>query len=308
MSVLCNAMMVGSGSVPFLSGLQLFLDSFDSTTITKSYQNLVATGTGTSGATIITASGVVTNLIQAGMKLRIGGTDIYTVASVSTPTINTVETLSTNYVAQAMALDRISQWNDKSGLGNNATQATALKQPVYNPARLNSQAVITYDNASTLVLPSALYTIPNGDSTLFLVGNQTTLSAADYFIGMTEAGGGRYYLRTDTTDGSIFFLNRTSDANAVTITGVTNANYNIYCCLRSGTTQSIQVNNGTPVTNTSALSENGIDAAYLGSKADAGNYLVGNMPLILLYNRVLSNSEIINVNKWIAQRTAITIS
>ncbi len=307
MSVLCNAMMM-SGSVPFLSGLQLYLDASDSSTITKAYQNLAATGSGTSGTTVITAASTETGKVQAGMKLRIGGTDIYTVASVSTTTINTIETLTSNYVAQAMALDRVSQWNDKSGRGNNATQGTALTQPVYNPAILNSKAVLAFDGANTLALPSALYTLPTGASTIFCVAKRATASGAVeqmLNLAIVAAGTGREFLRFATTE-QVDGLNNI--AGTVVSQAATTTNFNIHRFRRLGTTQAVSVNNAAETSNTSATDEAGVDSAMIGSRLGNAQFLTGSIYMLLIYNRSLSATEMIQVEQWIAQQTGITIS
>jgi hypothetical protein len=292
------------------SGLQLFLDSFDSSTITKTYTNLVATGSGTIGGTSITASGTITNLIQAGEKLRIGGTDIYTVATASGTAITTVETLTATYAALSpMALDRASQWNDKSGMGNHATQATALKRPVYNPAQLNGQAVLSFDGANTLILPAALYTIPNGPSTWFAVGKRNAESGvSNRLISLSKTALQRADISQGSTAGQIGFQSRSGAGAGVTSTGNTNTNYQIITGFRSGTTQSISVNNGTAVTNTNGSDEPGIDGGHIGSLGDTTAYLTGGAAIFLLYNRALSAAEIVRVNRWLSQRTAIAIS
>lgn len=294
--------------LPVLDGLRLYLDSFDSATITKTYQNIVATGSGTIGTTTITASATVADRVQAGMKLRIGGTDIYTVSTVVTTTITTVETLSATYTAgSALALDRISQWNDKSGYGNHATQATVLKQPIYNPARLNGKAVVTYDGVSGFSLPSGLYTIPNGDNTMFFVDKH--IGAINIFlIHMTEAGGSRQYI-IQSTAGQNYYLNNTTGTGQVALTGVTNSNPQIIMSQLSGTTQKLAVNNGTPVTNTNGAYESGINAAGLGANSTVASFhLTGDMAMVLIYNRALTDAEIISVNQWISARTAIIIA
>ncbi|MFM6254192.1 MAG: hypothetical protein ACKPEQ_34470, partial [Dolichospermum sp.] len=39
----------------------------------------------------------------------------------------------------------VSQWNDKSGNGRNAIQATATNQPAYTANGLNGKPVLTFD-------------------------------------------------------------------------------------------------------------------------------------------------------------------
>jgi len=300
----------GGGGI-IRNGLRCLLDYPTNANMTKAYSNLTATGSGTSGTTSITASGTITNLIQAGEKLRIGGTDIYTVATASGTAITTVETLTATYNAgSAMALERISQWSDSSGYNNHATQATASKRPVYNPNQLNGKAVTTWDGANTLMLPSGLYSIANGDNTIFMITKRNSEAGTNiYLMQMTEAAALRQYLRFSLTAGQATYVNRQSDANQVTVTGLTNTNYQILRMQLSGTTQAIASNNGTAVTNTSGQYESGIDLAAIGSNAaSSGNFLIGGIAKFLIYNRALSASEIAYNNKVLASETAITIA
>lgn len=311
MTMLCNAMMIGSGSVPFLSGLQLYLDSFNTSSITKGYVDLAATGSGTSGTTVITAASTETNLVKAGMKLRIGGTDIYTVASVSTVTINTVETLSTNYVAQAMALDRISQWNDLSGKGNHYTQSTALTKPVYNPAQLNSGAVISFDGANSLVAPSALYSLSNGANTVFVVAKRDSEAATTNVLFNLGSGvdTSRIALSLNSVAGEILYRNDNGTGTAVTKTGGTNTNYQILQGSFNGSTGiSAAFNNGIAATATTGTLESAVDRGAIGSRTSSSLFLIGSIACVLAFNRLLTASEIVSVNRFLAQKFNITIS
>src|SRR5882757_11063268 len=92
---------------PALTGMNLWLDGNDTSTITKAYQNITPTGSGTSGTHTITASATMANLALIGNKFRIGGIDIYTISAISTVTITIVETLTATYAAgSALALDK----------------------------------------------------------------------------------------------------------------------------------------------------------------------------------------------------------
>lgn len=296
---------LNGGNIPS-QGLQLLLNTAYSATITKGYVNLAATGSGTSGTTTITAASTEADLVQPGEKLRIGGTDIYTVASVSTVTITTVETLTSTYVAAAMALDRVSQWNDKSGLGNNVTQATDLSKPVYNPAQLNSTAVLAFDGNNTLSIPSALWSIANGNSTTFIVTKRNSEGGTTRGVMALRITGTAFFLVAhDGTAGRIDFRNAAS--TIVNVDGGTNTNFNIVTARRNGTTQGLSVNHGAEVTNTSATSSSSIDAGVIGS-GSSGTALIGQIRLIMIYNRALSDYEITQINKTISRETAIAIS
>lgn len=311
MSILNNSMMM-SGGVPFAPLLQLYLDSFDAGSMTKAYQNQVATGTGTSGSTTITASADQTSKMQAGMKLRMKGTDIYTIVSVSTVTITTLETLSQSYAADAMALDRISQWNDKSGLGNHATQATALSRPIYNPVQLNGNSVITFDGANLLSLPSGVFNIPNEAHTVFVVGKRNTASGNQALLNMNvgvSPSNQAWLIQYANTAGNILYQNRALNTSAVTSTSNTTTNFNIIQGDYDGASNiNIRINNGTATNNTNSALVSTVDGAAIGATDEGTNNLTGHIGIVLVYKALLTTSGISQVVKWLSRKTAIAVS
>ncbi|MFM6272695.1 MAG: hypothetical protein ACKPFA_40420, partial [Dolichospermum sp.] len=46
----------------------------------------------------------------------------------------------------------VSQWNDKSGNGRNAIQATATNQPAYTANGLNGKPVLTFDGINDFLV------------------------------------------------------------------------------------------------------------------------------------------------------------
>ena len=63
----------------------------------------------------------------------------------------------------------VSQWNDKSGNDNHATQGSSSNQLTFVPNGLNGKSVLSGDCADYMLLSSGLYSFPNGDSTIFAV-------------------------------------------------------------------------------------------------------------------------------------------
>ena len=208
-----------------------------------------------------------------------------------------------------MALDRISQWNDKSGKGNNISQGTALSQAIYTPNKLNSLASVTFDGIALYAVPAALITaLVNSNNTVFMVGNSTAPGTPQQrFIGITDGSLARFNLELTSSVGTAGYACATGAAGQVTIGSITTTNFNIYSAFRSGTTQSIQINNGTAQTNSS-----GADITWttgnIGQSATGTVPVIGNINIILIYNRALSTTEIIQVNRWLSNITAITIS
>ena len=103
----------------------------------------------------------------------------------------------------------VSRWFDKSGNANHTDiQSTGSKQPTTDATTQNSKNVIDFDGGDTLELPSALYAIPNGNSTLFLVGAATDDAAVDAFISMEESTASRYILRSNNNTTVTAYRNR----------------------------------------------------------------------------------------------------
>lgn len=200
----------------------------------------------------------------------------------------------------------VSQWDDKSANGNDALQGTGSKQPTTNATAQNGKNVLNFDNGDTLELPSALYSIPNGNNTLFVVGLHTS-SVNDHYISMTEGGASRYYYRTDIDGDRIFAISRNNDANAV-VAPITADAFHIGTFFRAGATQSLSIDAATPVTNSFGLNEPGVDAAFIGADEGAGGFLTGSIAEIILYNRALSTTEIRDINRYLATKWAINIS
>lgn len=170
------------------ANLALWLDSSDLSTITKSYGTLAQTtvgGSAQSGASSFTASSTMANAAPVGAMIRLNGTDVYTITSVSTTVVGVTPNLTTTYAGgSAIAVEGVSQINDKSVNARNATQATAANQPIYVPANRNSRSTLwangtlktlEYANASINGIQNVTYfAVFNVDSTT--TGNDCLLS------------------------------------------------------------------------------------------------------------------------------------
>lgn len=213
-------------------------------------------------------------------------------------------TLSSTAITQAL---------DRSGNGNNtAVQGTAAARPTFTAGELNGLPTALFDGGDTLALPSALYTIPSGPNTLFAVSKNTDNLSARRVLAMTDAGNGRYRMGYGTAAGGISattmsFSNTTTNTIGVDNTGSVNPNYQIISCFRTGTTESISINNATAVTNTLA-GDITATGAFIGSQGGTIVFLVGGIAEILIYNRALNSTEIIQVNRYLSQKYAIAIS
>lgn len=278
----------------FYSGLKLWHDMSDITAMTIAYQNITATGTGVSTTSTITASVDVTSIVKPGMILRIGGTDTYTVATVSTVTITTSAPLSANYTGAAMALQSISQINDKSGNLYHSTQATTSKQPVYNPAKQNSLGVAEFSGNNTMIMNSGIGIIPQGAHTVFAVTKRDAdINSIELIYNMGTGG--------TNSRNAMFFANvgqniYRSDAGAssnITLASLTTNAYHLYRGTYNGlTTLTFDAdNNATSGTNSSGVVSSDSSSFFLGSRSDTQFYLIGSICELIMFNRLLTSAE-----------------
>lgn len=196
----------------------------------------------------------------------------------------------------------VSQWNDKSGNGNDVTQGTGSAQPTTNVSTLNSKNVIDFDGNDTLVLPSALFTIPNGANTIFVVCKRNTeTGSSEKIIGLSEAGSQRLLLDYGSVADAAFYQSRSASGDGATQSG-TNTSFTTFSCFRDGTTQSISRNGATASTNASGADEPGIDAGHIGSLAGSSAFLIGSVAEVIIYDRALSATEITSVENYLSAK------
>lgn len=204
----------------------------------------------------------------------------------------------------------ITATKDKSPECNHPTQATGGKQPTWTPGVLNGKPGIVFASASsqTLVLPSALYSIPNADNTMVLVSQRTSESgAATYIVNMSESTGSRFYVGYTAAAGSMAFISRTADASLVIRSGNTNTNFQMLRSRREGTTQALTVNGLTETTNANGQSENGVDGAWIGSLRDTSNYLNGTICELIMWRRSLQPAELAQVELYLSKKWGIPL-
>lgn len=204
----------------------------------------------------------------------------------------------------------VASWTDFSGNGYNAVQATGANQPVCTASIINGKNALFFDGINdNLALPAGLLTaLSSSNVTMFTVA-QTTASGTPQqrFVGITDGSNARLHTELTGTAATAGYNCSGAAANAISIGGVTTTNFNIYTGFRSGTTLSIQINNGTAQTNT-----NGANIAWtvgnIGSAADNTVYFKGYIPEILIFNRALTAAEIIQINQYLSRKWGITIS
>lgn len=271
--------------------------------VARTYNSIAQTATGTSGASSFLMSADRSSDLFPNMLIRLAGTDIYTISTVSGTTVNIVGTLSTNYVASAIAVEGISQWNDQSGLGNHITMGTASKQPWYIPNHINAHpAVLFSDNSHELTAPSGLYSLfGTTPLTIFanIYSNQQDYSSRIFVA--ADAGGTRVaFGTTSTSTGGVTFGHDNAGATVDKI--VTNTQWAVWRGRRNGTTMAITQNNAAEVTSSIA------DDLTLVSARVGNNSFDGMLLDLFIYNRALDANETNAVQSYMAVRSGAILS
>lgn len=209
-------------------------------------------------------------------------------------------TLSATAITQAL---------DRSGNGNNtAVQGTGTARPTFTAAQLNGLPCAVFDGGDILMMPSALYALPNGANTAFIVAKRDTEAAvSQVLISIGIANPANYNLFMPGTAGRIEFRSNAAAAGNVISTGNTNTNYQLIQTRRSGTTQALAVNGGTAQTNTNGTDYASSSAASIGATIGGTGFLTGGYAEILIYNRSLEAAEIAAVNRYLASKWGITL-
>lgn len=201
----------------------------------------------------------------------------------------------------------ITQMLDRSGNGNDTgVQGTASARPTRTDNQINGLQAAVFDDSDYLDLPSALYTLPEGDSTIFTVVNRAVDGVVDRIISFGVSGSTRLTLGYASTEEALF-VNNTSftEVRADADTGVDN----IITGFRSGTTQSISVNGGAATTDSNAVNGTGVNQGRIGvNPAADSNFLNGIFAELLIFNRALTSTEIDNINTYLSNKYNIGLA
>lgn len=312
-----NFGIIASSILDFPPALMRLSTTVDSS-LTRAYQNLTGTITGTSGTKTLVFNNDQTFSVLANMSLKAKGVDIYTVASVSTTTgittVTTNETLVQNYAADTCAILKVAPWTDLTPNGNNAAQVTPANQVGYVPNALNGQPLLNFNrnDADYFVLPTAVQNAITRTTahTIFSVfkSSNTADAGGNMIISASKGGAGSdllaisiksnvlcvgYYNGSTYNAASTAFTD-TATAHILTISHAADA---MPACKLDGVAMS---GSTTPFANTG-------DGGTLGIATTGSFPFGGSMAELEVYNSVLSSTQISQKTTELAQTFNISI-
>ena len=264
--------------------------------------------TGTGGPSAYTISG-----LSAGQQYSINMV-ANIVSSSTTITTTSVTFAPTSVTGCSLWLDaadtatityssgsNVSQWSDKSGLGNNATQSTSTSQPISGSVSTNGKNVLNFTGKS-MIYP----TINNTTITVFCIYNNTTFVP---YGPPVNVGPFAFFYAAPNSKVGIGRLAVTDEVLASwSSAGLTTSQYVIYggTVSVSGNTTSFLYFNGTQVATVSVNSSGGTSAYSVGDSIN--NMTSGNIAEVLIYNSVLSTTDRQKVEGYLAWKWGLQTS
>lgn len=175
----------------------------------------------------------------------------------------------------------ISQINDKSGNGHNATQGTQANQPTINFRTLNGLPSAYFDGADWLNLPSSLYNqIGGGTVTMYVVCANDLTSGEQKVLTFGNTADRIFIANNSTNEMRVIHQGTGFTPPTVTITRDTATH--TFTLRRNGTTQTARYDNAS-VSNTSANNFTSTNGAIGANGVSGGQPWTGLISSILIY-------------------------
>lgn len=196
----------------------------------------------------------------------------------------------------------VSQWDDKSGHINHATQSTGSYQPITGARTVNGLNAIDLDGTSDhFILPSSLYSIPAANNTVFIAYQSDSLTRDQRILTGELSSGSRWYIRHDANSSKF------SVGNSNPYSGAARASIAKDAAQHSG----LLYRNGTEIygyyddtkTATGTANDVTLDGLYLGSgPGGASLHFDGLLCEIIMFNKALSNAELNQVGNYLSTK------
>jgi hypothetical protein len=198
----------------------------------------------------------------------------------------------------------VSQWNDKSGNGRNATQSTAGNRPTYTANGLTSKNVITFNAGSSTRLSSALGAASAIESS-FTVANASSANTGQQSLLASSAAGGRQFRLSSTTAS---FL---SQATALLGTSSSNAPKDAAIIFNlaysgGGTSLSFFFNGTSAGTATTGNSVSGGGTTSIGAQGGGSEGLTGYIAEIVVLQSAPSTDTRQRIEGYLAHKWGLT--
>ena len=200
----------------------------------------------------------------------------------------------------------VSQWSDKSGNSNHATQGTGANQPTTGSVTINGLNAIDFDGTTDfMVLAAGIYSFSNAETTSFAVF-KTNASPADFHTFSLSGGGNRYSIGGSIPDNNYRGWHGIDDGGGTSnvIPQTTNATIGLIHAV--GTDFNLYINGGAQVGTTKPVQLFTATGGGIGALFNGNEKLTGNIAEIVAYSGSKSTSEINQVGNYLADKWGIS--
>lgn len=215
----------------------------------------------------------------------------------------------------------VSQWSDKSGNANHATEANPTNRPTYSATAFGGLPGLDWGNGSVVARALTTPSISYGVFTIFIVVRGDPSSNYVY-VHDSDNGSNREYIHGDPNPNINIRRGGVQSMRAVVLpyqsaTGVLNRDgvRRIITRRYGGThaTNTVRVDLATPQTNviSGQFFDPGTGASnapiYLGNRQAYDNPLRGVLAEFIVFNRVLSDGEVALVEQYLSRKWRIAV-
>jgi hypothetical protein len=204
---------------------------------------------------------------------------------------------------------QVSAWIDASGNSHNATQVTTANQPTIINGLINYNPALDFDGVNdNLLFPATGLAAGTAARTTFAVARPEKTAFSSVFSYGGAGGTGNVTFTLAQSNGSAVTSRHTGLAGDAVVAGyVINGPAVIQRGSYNGTQLQAQVNGGTLVNNAFAINTQ-LTQGYVGTDnfSPAGSSWDGKIGEVIFYNRLLNNTELQQVNTYLAIKYGIT--
>lgn len=200
----------------------------------------------------------------------------------------------------------ISQWNDKSGNANHATQGVAAAQPLYVSTGLSGRPTLDFDTSQSLTIADSSSLNYTTMSYFMVLQRQTDTGGVQ--VAMNRYGAQREF-QIAVVANDLFQLQASSNGSTTThsvdssVTATTGGAHLVHCCY-DGSDIILSVDNEPPVaTSMSGIFNSNTDITI--GRATGANFM-GRISEIIMYTQVLSTSQSNKITRYLAQKWGVT--
>lgn len=210
----------------------------------------------------------------------------------------------------------VSQWNDLSTAGNNATQGTGGIQPTFEAAGFNGKPSVLFNGSSFFLSANGVATSETGSNIPItcIAAVQSTANVAADAISFTSSASDNAFYAMHGDSGTAWRTRRRDDAaSAVVATnGTSDLNRHIVTTIFNGTTENQFVDGaaraGDPTAmSVGALTLNRFSVGCLNLSSGAAAFWAGRVAAVAMYSRAITTAERHAAEHWMGNLVGVTV-